>query len=64
MKLGIIQTDPTNPKTLKIVNQDTGELLEQIMSYEIYEQAGDCQFLTVKVITNNYKNDTNVENYK
>lgn len=51
MKLGFIQTDPNDPKTVKIVNRNTGEELEDITEYNLSENADDmAQFLTVRVV--------------
>ncbi len=51
MKLGFIQTDPNDPKTVKIVNRNTGEELEDITEYNLSENATDmAQFLTVRVV--------------
>lgn len=51
MRLGIIQTDPSDPKTFKIVDQERKFELEDIVDYEIKEHAGQGgQYLTVTVL--------------
>ena len=51
MRLGIIQTDPSDPNTFKIVDQERKFELEDVVDYEVKEVAGSrCQYLTVTVV--------------
>lgn len=50
MKLGIVQEKADDPNTLKIVNQETGEPLQNVLDYCVTQYAGDSQKLNVTVL--------------
>ena len=51
MRLGIIQTDPSDPNTFKIVDQERKFELEDVIDYEVKEHASNRgQYLTVTVL--------------
>ena len=50
MRLGIVQDKADDPRSLSIINQETGEKLENIVEYNINSSVSSGgQFLTIQV---------------